>query len=338
MKFLVVGLGSMGKRRIRNLLYLGEKNIIGFDMKKERREECEQKYQIRTFDNIEKALRENPDALIISTPPNHHIEYEVLAAKNNKHFFCEAGVLTEGVENLIKMCKKKAIIAAPSATFRFNESVRKIKKLVDDGKIGTISTLTYHMGQYLPDWHPWEPISKFYVGQRQTSATREMVPFEMEWITWIFGDVKKISCLKGKTSDLPVNIDDVYQVIFEFENGILGHLLVEVISRTPTRILRVVGDEGTIEWDWLGDVVRLYDIKKKRWIEFKEKRGFKEKGYVAKENMYIEEMKNFVNAIKGKESYLYSLDDDLKILRLLESSEKSSDEKIHVSFRSARKK
>jgi predicted dehydrogenase len=194
------------------------------------------------------------------------------------------------------------------------------------------------MGQYLPDWHPWESISKFYVGQRQTSATREMVPFEMEWITWIFGDVKTISCLKGKTSDLPVDIDDVYQVIFEFENGVIGHLLVEVISRTPTRILRVVGDKGTIEWNWLEDVVRLYDIKKKQWVEFKEKRGFKEKGYVAKENMYIEEMKNFINAIKGKEKYVYSLEDDLKILTLLESSEKSSDEHIHITLKGGRKK
>jgi len=337
-KFLVVGLGSMGKRRIRNLQYLGENDIIGFDAKKDRIHESEKKYKIKAYDEINKALDEKPDALVISTPPNHHIEYELLAAKNNMHFFCEAGVLTDHLEELIALCKKKKIVAAPSATFRFNESIRTIKKLVDDGKIGTVSTLTYHMGQYLPDWHPWESISKFYVGQRQTSATREMVPFEMEWITWIFGDVKTISCLKDKTSDLPVDIDDVYQVIFAFENGILGHLLVEVISRTPTRVLRVVGDKGTIEWNWLEDVVRLYDIKKKQWVEFKEKRGFKEKGYVAKENMYIEEMKNFINAIKGKEKYVYSLEDDLKILTLLESSEKSSDEHIHITLKGGRKK
>jgi hypothetical protein len=73
-------------------------------------------------------------------------------------------------------------------------------------------------------------------------------------------------------------------------------------------------------------------------VEFKEKKGFKEKGYVAKENMYIEEMKNFINAIKGKEKYVYSLEDDLKILTLLKFSEKSSDENIHVTVRSGRKK
>jgi predicted dehydrogenase len=338
MKFLVVGLGSMGKRRIRNLQFLGEKDIIGYDMRDDRSGECEQKYKIKTFNNIDKAMGCNPDALIISTPPNHHIEYEILAAKNNKHFFCEAGLLTHGLEELIKISKNKKIIAAPSATWRFNESIKKIKDIVISKKIGNIVALTYHMGQYLPDWHPWEDISKFYVGHKNTSATREMVPFELEWLTWIFGDIKTISCIKGKISNLPVKIDDVYQLIFQFKSGIIGHLLIEVVSRTPTRILRVVGDKGTIEWNWMEDTVRIYDIKKKKWIENKEERGFKEKGYVAKENMYIKEMKNFINAIKGKEQYVYSLEDDLKILKLLEFAEKSSNKKIHISIRNGRKK
>ena len=36
MKFLIVGLGSMGKRRIRNLKKLNQTDIICFDVKKER--------------------------------------------------------------------------------------------------------------------------------------------------------------------------------------------------------------------------------------------------------------------------------------------------------------
>lgn len=36
MRFLVVGLGSMGKRRIRNLQELGFNKIVGFDIRKDR--------------------------------------------------------------------------------------------------------------------------------------------------------------------------------------------------------------------------------------------------------------------------------------------------------------
>ena len=332
MKFLVIGLGSMGKRRIRNLRHLGEKDIIGWDIKKDRRKECKEKYKIKTFDYIDKAMDEKPDVLIISTPPNYHIDYELLAAKNDKHFFCEAGIFTKGVEELVNLCKNKNLIAAPSCTFRFKGSIRKIKELIDDEKIGKVVALTYHIGQYLPDWHPWEHISKFYVGKRETSATREMIPFELEWLTWIFGEIKRISCMKGKISNLPADIDDVYQLIFQFKNGIIGHLLIDVISRTPTRILRVVGEKGTIEWNWIDDSVRLYVAEKKEWIEFKEQEGFREEGYIAKENIYIEEMQNFIKSIKGEEKYIYSLEEYLKILKLLEAAEESSDRQKHISL------
>ena len=41
LRVLQVGLGSMGKRRIRNLQELGIKDIIGFDPKEERRKEAQ---------------------------------------------------------------------------------------------------------------------------------------------------------------------------------------------------------------------------------------------------------------------------------------------------------
>jgi threonine dehydrogenase-like Zn-dependent dehydrogenase len=42
--FLVVGLGSMGKRRIRNLKSLGYNDIVGFDKRADRRQEAKKLY------------------------------------------------------------------------------------------------------------------------------------------------------------------------------------------------------------------------------------------------------------------------------------------------------
>ena len=47
MRFLVVGLGSMGKRRVRCLLALKDKNIAGFDLRKDRVKEAQKKYNIK---------------------------------------------------------------------------------------------------------------------------------------------------------------------------------------------------------------------------------------------------------------------------------------------------
>ena len=49
MKFLQIGLGSMGKRRIRCLQALGETGIVAFDPREDRREEAERAVQ-KTLD------------------------------------------------------------------------------------------------------------------------------------------------------------------------------------------------------------------------------------------------------------------------------------------------
>ncbi|OGZ32204.1 MAG: hypothetical protein A2V69_00255 [Candidatus Portnoybacteria bacterium RBG_13_40_8] len=330
MKYLIVGLGSMGKRRIRNLQYLDETDVIGFDLRKDRRKESEEKYHIKTYATIEQAMNQDPDALIISTPPDHHLEYQMLAAKNKKHFFSEASMFRKGIAKLDKLAKKNKIIAAPSSTLRYNESVKKIKEVVENKAIGKVILVTYHMGQYLPDWHPWEHIKDYYAGQTETSAAKEMVAYELEWLIWVFGDIKEISCIKGKISNLDADIDDTYQLIFQFKNNAIGNLLSEVVSRTPLRVLRVVGEEGTIVWDWLEGKVKIYETKTKKWTEYKEDKGFKEKGYLAKENMYIDELKSFIEKIKGKNTYSYTLQEDLKILRLLDAAVESSEKKRHI--------
>lgn len=329
MRFLIVGLGSMGKRRIRNLQYLKQNDIIGFDLREDRRKEVEEKYKINTYSNINDALKQKPDVFIISTPPNHHIEYELMAAEKEMPFFCEAGIFQKDLERLIEITKKEKILAAPSCTSRFHFPVKKIKELVDANKVGKMVALTYHLGQYLPDWHPWENITDFYAGQKETAATREMVPFELEWLVWIFGDIDELSCIKGKVSNIKADIEDVYQLVFRFKKGIIGNFLVEVVSRTPTRIFRLIGEEGTIEWDWMAEKVRLYEAKTKKWTEFIEEVGFKEKGYVSKENPYIEEIQHFLNALSGKEIYRYTLEEDYHILTLLEAAEKAADSKKH---------
>lgn len=48
MKSLVIGLGSMGKRRVRCLQSLGVTEIMGVDLRTDRCEEAVQRYGIRT--------------------------------------------------------------------------------------------------------------------------------------------------------------------------------------------------------------------------------------------------------------------------------------------------
>ena len=324
MKFLIVGLGSMGKRRIRNLRAISAGEIIGFEIQEQRRAEVEKEYGIKAYAGFDEGLAQKPDAVIISTPPNLHMQYALEAARRGLHFFMEASVvLDKDMDKLISLCKDKPLVAAPSATMRFHPSIQVMKRLVDEGAIGKVLAFNYHSGQYLPDWHPWEDYRKYYVARHETGGCREIVPFELSWITWLMGPVRNISCILGKLTKLEIDIDDIYQLLLQFENGAIASMQVDVISRVAYRYFKMVSEEGVIVWDWNRKTVSLYTASSKEWKEYPQSSGKVVEGYVMEDDMYVSEMQHFVGAIQGKHKYMYSLEDDKRILELLNAAEKS---------------
>ena len=328
MKFLIVGLGSMGKRRIRNLQYLKAGDLAGFDPREDRRAEAHSKYGIRTYADFDEAFAGfKPEALVISTPPDLHVKYAKIAVANDRHYFSEASVVDDGMAELLALhAAHSQVVAAPSCTLRYHPSIQTIKRIVDGGEFGQPLLFTYQSGQWLPDWHPWEDYRTFYVAKRATGACREIVPFELSWLTWLLGPVEAVSGMRGKLSSLEVDIDDAYQTLLKFKSGVLGHLLVDVIARYPTRVFRLCSDQATLEWDAMAKQVRWFHANTQQWEVVPEPERIPEPGYITAENPYIEEMRDFVAACHGQKPWGYSLEDDKGMLDLLAAIEQSSDQ------------
>jgi len=325
MKFLQIGLGSMGKRRIRNLLYhkIPAQDIFGFDLSKDRAQEVKEKYKVTTFTDFTQADNEvNPNAYIISTPPHLHAKYFLHAAKNKKHFFTEVATTNDGYDKLLKLLDNN-FVAAPSCSYRFYEPIKQLQKLIENNKIGQIQAFTHHMGQYLPDWHPWENIKDFYVSKPESSACREMVPFELNWLQWVIND--QVTLAKGFTEtklSLSIKTKDTYAATLKTKNNIIGTLLVDVISRAPFRTLRILGTEGVLEWHWQQYLIKIYSSPSQKWTEVKLDKGKKIKGYkTTTEEMYEDEIAAFLDAISGKKSFPYTFKEDnhnFFILKMIE--------------------
>lgn len=333
MRFLIVGLGSMGKRRVRCLQRLGQKDILGFDPRPDRREEAMQKYGIATEGDLEAAKKADVDAWIISTPPDTHLDYGFMAVEKGVPFFTEANVTDARAPAMVKRLRETGMLGAPSSTMRYYFGPKKIKEILAAGTIGKPLMLTYHTGQYLPDWHPWESYKDFYVSKRGTGACREIVPFELSWMNELFGRVKTLTALKDKTSDLDCDIDDVYQLLMRFESGLIGHLAVDVVARPAVRMFRLVGALGTIEWNHSANQIKLwtvgaepnaYDLK---IVDLSA--GTVESGYIHAEEPYVEEMADFIAAVKGERPWPYTFEEDEEVLSLLVRAEQSNDNGVH---------
>ena len=325
MKILVVGLGSMGKRRIRNLQFLKQCDIIGFDLRDDRCIEASEKYKIEAFTDIKKALGQKPNVMVISTPPNLHMKYAKIAIENKIHFFTEASVVQDEMNEVIERLEKTDIVGLPSCTMRYHPIIKEIRNLLEKNTIGKPLSFLYHSGQYLPDWHPWEDYRKFYVSKRETGACREIVPFELVWIIDLFGKINSVFASKAKVSNLEADIDDIYNILLKFENDLQASMTVDVISRFPYRQLKILGENGVIFADWSERIVRYY-TKEGEWIDNILEDGHIEKNYIHGEGPYIEEMRIFLSTIKKENPIPYTFAEDFKILKILESIEKSCDD------------
>lgn len=336
-KALIIGLGSMGKRRVRNLLANGfvAEEIIGLDTRADRTAEAAEKYGIIVHRSIDDVDLTEIGVCVVSVPPDLHEHYARLAIDAGKHTFIEASVLDEGLARLADDANRKGVVIFPSCTMRYCAGPQRISRLIRDGVVGKVLAWQYQSGQYLPDWHPWEDIGEFYVSKRETGGCREIVPFEMAWLVPLFGPLRNVEGRKAKRSDMLADIDDIYMLQMEHEDGTLGQLLVDVLSRTAVRAMRITGSAGTLEWDEGERRIRIFRAGEQSWhVEYYEQ-GTLEKGYINPEEPYISEIGDFIAAVQSGRHPDYSLRDDIATLAILYAAECSDDDRQRVDFSTA---
>jgi predicted dehydrogenase len=203
---------------------------------------------------------------------------------------------------------------------RYYPGPRKVRELIESGVIGRPLNINYQTGQYLPDWHPWERVEDFYVSNRETGGGREIVPFELTWLNAIFGVPEPLACVKAKLTDIVADIDEVYHCVLRYPGPVLVNMTVEVISRPwATRELRVLGTLGEIVFTADENCVRYASTASVDWVRFDLGGGTVESGYINPEEPYIEEMRDFVNAVRRRDKTVYpnTLLDDYQVLSTL---------------------
>jgi predicted dehydrogenase len=317
----------MGKRRIRCLKALGFNELTGFDSRTDRRSEATEKYGIPTYAHFDEALAAfRPHALIISVPPDVHHVYIKSAIRHDIHFFVEASVVDTDMYRIIEDLAGKDLVAAPSATLLFHPAIRIIAAIVQSGRLGSVSNIMLHSGQYLPDWHTYEAVKDYYVSQQATGGGREIVPFELTWVTNLFGFPERVCGTYRKTIDIPgaETIADTYNCLLDY-GRFLATVTVDVVSRHATRRLLINGSDRQLVWDWDRNCVSVFDPVTAHWEDTPYEMKQAEAGYNVNigENMYIDEIKNFLDAVEGKRTFINTMENDHRVLRMLYAIEES---------------
>ena len=297
--FLVVGCGSIGERHIGNLIQLKVGRIVAFDVRPDRRADVVRKFGVESPDALESAWKLRPDVALIAVPTNMHVPLAVQAAEHGCHLFIEKPLShrLDGVNQLLEVVKEQKLLSLVGCNMRFHPGLLTVKELLEKGAIGRVVSVRAEFGQYLPDWHPWEDYRQGYSArQAQGGGVILDASHEIDYVRWLVGDVDKVACFSGKLSQLEIDTEDTAAILLHFVNGIIGEIHMDYVQRAYSRTCHVIGEEGTIRWDYTAGEVRWCSAETGRWQVFLNPAGWEPN------QMYLDEMRHFLNCLAGEEN------------------------------------
>lgn len=251
MKILLVGLGSIGRRHLKNLSALGIRQLAVVTKNR-----CQLPLDalppFLSFEHLEPALAWRPDAVFVCNPTAMHLDAAIAAARAGCHIFLEKPVshTLEGLDELTELVEKQSLKVQVGFQFRFFPVFQKIKKALERGDLGRVVSAHAHWGEYLPGWHPWEDYRASYSAREDMGGGVVLTlchPFD--YLRWMLGEAEVVSAAGGQLSDLETDTEDVALVSLRFENGAVGSVYLDYVSKPAKHTLQIIGTKGRIEWD-----------------------------------------------------------------------------------------
>ncbi len=311
--FLVIGCGSIGKRHIKNLLALGVQDIIAFDIQAARMEEVKESFGITVLNSLEEGWEQKPKIAVVAAPTSLHIPLALEAAERGCHLFIEKPLshAMDGIDELVNVVKERNLITLVGCNMRFHPGIMQVKRLIEEGALGNVIAARVEVGLYLPDWHPWEDYRQMYSAQRDLGGGVILDAIhEIDYIRWMLGEVTEVACFSDKISNLEIETEDVAAILLRFDCGAIGEVHLDYVQRAYSRSCHIIGEEGTIHWDWCEGIVRWYSAKTKKWKIYENPPEWESN------KMYIDEMEYFRACIHNKTTSFLDVEQAKQVLRI----------------------
>lgn len=299
-KICFFGMGSIGKKHLKNLVKILNERKIEFkiDVVKRKKElDDEVKEYIDNVYKIDKFIPSFYDIVFIVNDTSVHIETLNLMKDYSNNFFIEKplSLNLNGFE-LKNYKNKKIYIACP---MRYSSVMDYLKNNIDFRKVYSIRAMC---STYLPDWRPTIDYRNNYSAKKELGGgvTLDLI-HEWDYLTYLIGFPEKIFNLNKKVSHLEISSDDLSIYIAEYKDKLV-EVHLDYFGRTPTRKVELFLKEGTIVGDFIENSIILEN---------------KEKIVLQKEDIYLKEMNNFLNIIFDKKDNFNDLNHAYKVLKLI---------------------
>jgi predicted dehydrogenase len=323
MKGLVVGGGSIGKRHLQNLRALGIGELGLVEPEAERRCPISQELNARQFSALEAGLEWSPDFVVIATPSYLHLQQALEAVRRGCDLFVEKP-LSHRQEGLAELCaevESRKRVSLVGCNMRFHPGPSAVKKLLEQGSLGKILFARIHAGSYLPAWRPTTDYRDSYAAREETGGGCILdCIHEIDLARWYLGEVQEVLCIAGHLSSLEIATEDVAALVCRHRSGVISEIHLDYVQRTYERGCQIVGENGSVFWDFRCGQVRWYEASSDRWTNVDQPPNWQ------LNQMYMEEMRHFLECVRTRQRTTQPILEAVVVMQIVFASKSSARE------------
>ncbi|RLI12952.1 hypothetical protein DRO35_01735 [Candidatus Bathyarchaeota archaeon] len=306
LRVAVIGAGFWGRNHLRVLNDLPEADLVAVcDVNRERVDSASRRYGIRSYVNSDDLYRkEDVDAVTICVWSAELYSESMKALNAGKHIFVEKPMASQSkeAEEILETAKSQNLYLTVGFIERFNPAVRRLKKAIDDGKIGEPVSAT------------GKRVSKWPERLGDIGVVKDTAIHDIDLMRFIFNeDPIMVYARAGRLRHR--RFEDYVQVMLTFPDGKSAFLEANWLTPYKVRQLIVTGSEAIITVDYITQEIKIDTsnqtlIPRYRW-----------------EEPLKMELKHFVDSVLNNDSFLVTGMDGVKALKIaeaiLESAEKN---------------
>mgnify|MGYP000990783752 FL=1 len=186
-------------------------------------------YQVPAYTDVAELIKkEKIDLAIVCTPHPFHLEPAQQAALQGAHILVEKPLAStlEDADKIISTCRKAGVKLGVVSQRRWYEPVLRVKKAIEDGKIGrpvlgTVNMLGWRDKSYY-DADKWR-------GNWKTEGGGVLVnqaPHQLDILLWFMGEVDEVYGIWRNLNHPYIEVEDTALAIIKFRNGGVGNIIV----------------------------------------------------------------------------------------------------------------
>ena len=319
---LIIGTGSAGKRHARNFQSLGC-TVSCMDPRRDRLDDlaADEIKVASVFTDLEDALSTPAafDAVVVASPPSFHVDQCLAAMERGLPVLLEKPVSPD-LPGCLRLQEAVGEYKAPlllGYTWRWWAPLAKVKNLVDQQVVGKLRYVKFTMAAHLADWHPWERYQDFFMASSALGGGALLD--ESHWLDlmlWFFGMPQKIFANIDKISSLEIDSDDNVDMMVYYEDNLRVNLHLDLYARPHEKSIQFTGEDGTLIWE--PNQIRIGKKMDPVW----ETEDFA----YDRNDMFVAVAEEFINIIGGQADHTCTIDDGVRVLKLIDAARTSSRE------------